>query len=38
MTKVTSDLSSNVVGDCKDENNFPYKLLFFNMQVPKLRK
>ena len=31
-------LSSNVVGDSNDENNFPHKLLLTNTQVSKLRK
>ena len=31
-------LSSNVVGDSNDENNFPRKLLLTNTQVSKLRK
>ena len=31
-------LSSNVVGDTNDENNFPHKLLLINIQVSKLRK
>ena len=30
--------SSNVVGDCNDENNFPHKLLLTNTQVLKLCK
>ena len=29
---------SNIVGDSNDENNFPYKLLLTNAQVPKLCK
>ena len=37
-TKVTSDLSANVVGDLTDENDFPHKLLLTNTQVSKLRK
>ena len=37
-TKVTLKLSSNVVGDSNDENNFPYKLLLTNTQVLRLRK
>ena len=32
-TEVTLILSSNVVGDSNDENNFPYKLLLTNTQV-----
>ena len=31
-------LSSNVVGDSSDENNFLHKLLLINVQVSKLRK
>ena len=31
-------ISSNVVGDSNDENNFPHKLLLTNTQVSKLRK
>ena len=31
-------LSSNVVGDSNDENNFPHKLLLTNTQVLRLRK
>ena len=31
-------MSSNVVGDSKDENNFPHKLLLTNTQVLRLRK
>ena len=37
-TEVTLKLSSNIVGDSNDENNFPYKLLLANAQVPKLCK
>ena len=37
-TKVTLNLSSNVVGDSNDENNFPYKLLLTNTQVSKILK
>ena len=29
---------SNVVGDAKDENNFPHKLLLTNTRVSKIRK
>ena len=29
-TEVTLNLSSNVVGDSNDENNFPHKLLLTN--------
>ena len=35
-TEVTLKLSSNVVGDSNDENNFPHKLLFTNTQVLRL--
>ena len=31
-------ISSNVVGDSNDENNFPHKLLLTNTLVSKLRK
>ena len=37
-TEVTLKLSSNVVGDSNDENNFPHKLLLTIKQVPKFRK
>ena len=37
-TEVTLKLSSNVVGDSNDENNFPHKLLLTNTQVSKLLK
>ena len=37
-TEVTLKISSNVVGDSNDENNFPYKLLLTNTQVSRLRK
>ena len=36
--KVTLKLSSNVVGDSNDENNFPCKLLLTNTQVFRLCK
>ena len=32
-TEVTLKISSNVVGDSNDENNFPHKLLLTNTQV-----
>ena len=35
---LTLKISSNVVGDSYDENNFPYKLVLNNAQVSKLRK
>ena len=31
-------LSSNVIGDFNDENNFPHKSLLTNTQVSKYRK
>ena len=31
-------ITSNVVGDSNDENNFSHKLLLTNTQVSKLRK
>ena len=37
-TEVTLKLSSNVVGDSNDENNFPHKLSLANTKVAKLRK
>ena len=37
-TEKTLKLSSNVVGDCNDENNFSHKLLLTNAQVSKLCK
>ena len=37
-TDVTLKISSNVVGDSNDENNFPNNLLLTNTQVSKLRK
>ena len=36
-TEVTLKLSSNVVGDSNDENNFPHKLLSTNTQVSRIR-
>ena len=36
--EVTLKLSSNVVGDYNDGNNFPHKLLLTNTQIPKLCK
>ena len=37
-TEVTLKISSNVVGDSNNENNFLHKLLSTNTQVSKLRK
>ena len=36
-TEATLKLSSNVVGDSNDKNNFPHKLLLTNTQVSRLR-
>ena len=37
-TEVTLKLSSNIVGDSNDENNFKHKLLLTNTQVSRLDK
>ena len=37
-TEVTFKISSKVVGDSNDENNFLYKLLLTNTQVSRLHK
>ena len=37
-TKVTSNFSSNVIGDFIDENNFPKKFVLTDRQVSKFRK
>ena len=37
-TEVTFKISSNVVGDSNNKNNFPHELLLTNTQVSKLRK
>ena len=37
-SEVTSKLSSNVVGDSNNENNFAHKLLLTNIHVSRLRK
>ena len=37
-TKVTLIVSSNIVADSNDENNFPYKLILTNTQVLKICK
>ena len=37
-TEVTLKISTNVVGDSNDENNFPHKLLLNNTQVSRLHK
>ena len=35
-TEITLKVSSNVIGDSNDENNFPHELLLDNTQVSKL--
>ena len=37
-TEVTLKISSNIAGDCNDENNFPHKLLLTNTHILRLRK
>ena len=37
-TGVTLNLSSNMVGDSNDKNNFPHELLLTNTQVSRFRK
>ena len=37
-TEVTLKISSNIIGDSNDENNFPHKFLLINTQVSKFRK
>ena len=37
-TEVTLKISSNIVGDSNNENNFPHNLLLTNRQNSKLRK
>ena len=37
-TKVTLKISSNIIGDSNDENNFLHKLLLPNTQVLRLCK
>ena len=37
-TDVVLKLSSNMVGNSKNETNFPYKLLLTNRQILSLRK
>ena len=32
-TEVTLNLSSNIIGNSNDENNFPHKLLLTNTQL-----
>ena len=37
-TEVTLKISSNVVGNSNDENNFPHSLLLTNAQISRLPK
>ena len=37
-TEITLNLSSNLIGNCNDETNFPHKLLLTHTQVSKIRK
>ena len=37
-TEVALKISSNVIGDSHDENNFPHKLLLTNTQVSRFCK
>ena len=37
-TELTLKISSSIVGDSNDENNYQHKLLLINTQVFKLRK
>ena len=37
-TKVTLKLSSNIVGDSNEDNNFPHRLLLTNTKGSKFRK
>ena len=37
-TEVTLKVSSNVVGDSNDENNFSHKLLLSNTKISRIRK
>ena len=37
-TEVTLKLSSNVVGDSDDKNNFPHKFLLTNTKILRIRK
>ena len=37
-TEVILKVSSNVVGDSNDENNFSHKLLLSNTQILRIRK
>ena len=37
-TEIVLRLSSNMIGNCDDETNFPHKLLLSNKQVANLCK
>ena len=37
-TELTLEISSNIVGDSNDENNFPHKISLTNTQVQRLCK
>ena len=37
-TKVTFNISSNLIGNSIDETNFPHKLLLTDTKVSKIRK
>ena len=37
-TEVTLKLSSNVVGNSDDKNNFPHKFLLTNTKISRIRK
>ena len=37
-TEVTLKISSNVIGDSNDEDNYPHELILPNKYVSKLRK
>ena len=37
-TAVTLNLSTNIIDDCNDENNFRHKLLLTNTQVSRILK
>ena len=37
-TEKTLNISSNLIGSCNDETNFPHKLLLTDAQVSNIRK
>ena len=37
-TEITLNLSSNLIGNCNDESNFPHNLLITNTQFSRLHK